>query len=192
MKTHRLLLAVGSNLHNKFNVLIDELRHSVSCIKSVDGLSVNAVSSIYETRPFGCPGRQPKYLNIVLVCSSSLPVARLLRVLKALERAAGRRQRGLNAARPLDIDIIDYGGRVIGRPRPNQAARSTRQRANRHTRSRPQRGWLTLPHPEMHMRRFVLEPLAEVAPHWQHPVMKACVRQLLARLPRPPGLIRRY
>jgi 2-amino-4-hydroxy-6-hydroxymethyldihydropteridine diphosphokinase len=115
-----------------------------------------------------------------------------------LELEAGRRNRGRNAARPLDLDLIDMGGRVVGstavRPQAghNLGVWAARRRNGRMSRTDvAARGFLTLPHPLMHKRRFVLEPMLDVAPDWFHPVLKVSARQLLARLPKRPGEIRR-
>ena len=96
---------------------------------------------------------QPRYLNAVVLVEAYIAPGALLRLLKRIERRAGGRLGARNGGpRPLDIDILDYGGRRIGRP-PR----------------RRQRGRLILPHPEMHRRAFVLVPLLEVAPAWRHP-----------------------
>jgi 2-amino-4-hydroxy-6-hydroxymethyldihydropteridine diphosphokinase len=89
----------------------------------------------------------------------------LLRLLKQLERRAGRLTTRTWSQRPLDIDILDYGGRRMGWP------------VRRRERSR-----LILPHPELHARAFVLMPLRDVAPHWRHPVLGLQVNRLLAQL----------
>jgi 2-amino-4-hydroxy-6-hydroxymethyldihydropteridine diphosphokinase len=89
----------------------------------------------------------------------------LLRLLKRLERRAGRRVTPPLQPRPLDIDILDLGGRRLNWP--------ARRRVS---------GQLVLPHPLMHERAFVLIPLMEVAPHWSHPVLGVRARTLLARL----------
>lgn len=187
--THCLLIAVGGNKPLKENDLITQMRQCVSLLVSDARLSLMATSGLYSTAPLGCTGRQPRFLNAVLRCSSRMPPAELLRGLKRIERLAGRRQRGRNAARPLDLDVIDLGGRTIGWPRrrpgpPPSAGLPGTYRPG----ARP---WLVLPHPHVQQRRFVLEPLLDVAPRWHHPVLKASARQLLARLPRPPGAIRR-
>jgi 2-amino-4-hydroxy-6-hydroxymethyldihydropteridine diphosphokinase len=84
--------------------------------------------------------------------------------LKLLERQAGRRRGVRWGARPLDIDIIDYDGLRYGRPR---------QRT---------RNGLTLPHPEMHRRPFVVMPLAEIAPTWRHPVTRRSIASIRRQL----------
>ena len=187
---HCLLLGIGANSASKFINLRAALRHAVSILSTDDRVKILASSGLYETSPVAAPGRQPAYLNAVLKVETKFPISRLLKYIKSIEREAGRRQRGTNAARPLDIDIIGWGGRVIGWPRP--CARRIRvKKGKKSAVMRPARGWLTIPHPLMHKRRFVLEPLLEVAPHWHHPVLQQPARRLLARLPRPPGQIRR-
>jgi 2-amino-4-hydroxy-6-hydroxymethyldihydropteridine diphosphokinase len=206
--TQCLLIAIGGNLSIANNSLIDDVRHGASWVLRQLRLSSITASSLYSTAPQGGRGRQPRYVNAVIRCRCAAAPAEILRVFKRAERRAGRRAAGINASRPLDIDIIDLGGRVIGWPmhRPNPppggrkdqvAPRSNKPRSKNPrpklggaTRRSP-RAWLSLPHPEMHRRRFVLEPLAEVAPHWHHPVLKVAVRTLLARLPRRPGEIKR-
>jgi 2-amino-4-hydroxy-6-hydroxymethyldihydropteridine diphosphokinase len=138
---------------------IDQLRQ--------DGVHVLRVSRTFSTAPHG-PGFQDRYLNAVLLVATPLPPAPLLRLLKRIERRAGRRLSGRKwGPRPLDIDILQYGGMRIGWP-------PRRRRLGR----------LVLPHPEMHRRAFVLVPLCDVVPHWRHPVLGLGVRALLARLPR--------
>src|SRR5262249_8436131 len=88
-----------------------------------------------------------------------------LRLVKGLERQAGRRLGQTWGPRPLDIDILDFGGRRLGWP------------PGRH-----RRGRLILPHPEAHRRAFVLVPVADIAPAWRHPVLGATPARPLARL----------
>jgi 2-amino-4-hydroxy-6-hydroxymethyldihydropteridine diphosphokinase len=107
------------------------------------------------------PSDQPWYVNAVALVETRLPPAALLAALLALEGRFGRRRGAPNAARTLDLDLLDYDGRQSGAPH------------------------LTLPHPRLHERRFVLAPLAEVAPDWRHPRLGMTASELLRRL--PPG-----
>lgn len=128
------------------------------------GIAVKAISPFYRTPPIG-PVRQPSFLNVVLVIAVDLPPARFLTLLKQLEREAGRR-RGVHwGPRPLDIDIVDFGGLIVGWPLLGGGRRR-----------------LVLPHPEAHRRAFVLRPTADVAPAWRHPVLGLRAAQLLRRL----------
>jgi 2-amino-4-hydroxy-6-hydroxymethyldihydropteridine diphosphokinase len=124
-----------------------------------------ASSSLYATSPVGL-GRQPTYVNAVVMAKSPFGLAELLRTVKRVERKAGRRLGRHWGPRQLDIDILDFGGRQVGRP-------GGRRRA----------GQLLLPHPEMHRRAFVLLPLREIAPFWRHPRLGLNVATLLSRLP---------
>lgn len=113
------------------------------------------VASLYRTAPVG-PVRQPDFLNTAATGATSLPPERILAAAKALERAAGRRPGPRYGPRPLDVDLLLYG---------------------EHTSRSPQ---LTLPHPGLPGRRFVLVPLAEIAPGWRVPPGGETVAELLA------------
>ena len=120
------------------------------------------VSAIRATPALGPAGRS--FANAVAIVESGLDPDEMLTELKALERAFGRRGGRRWGPRVLDLDIILWTGGAWGGPGP------------------------TVPHPAFRERRFVLEPLAEVAPGWRDPLTGASVRQLLARLTAPrPG-----
>jgi 2-amino-4-hydroxy-6-hydroxymethyldihydropteridine diphosphokinase len=122
------------------------------------GLPVSRLSSVYETEPVGVHEEQPNYLNMVAELSgAALPppeqlLARLLRV----EYALGRRREARRAARTIDLDLLLY----------DDAKSAT--------------DFLTLPHPRLHLRRFVLAPLAELAPGGLHPLLRKTFAELLA------------
>ena len=140
-----ILLALGSNLGGPWGSPQATLAHALRELTGA-GLRILGFSSLYATAPVGL-GRQPAYLNAVVMVEGSTSPAVLLRTLKRIERNAGRRLGRRWGPRQLDIDILDFGGRQIGNPH-----------------GRRRRGQLQLPHPEMHRRAFVLLPLREVAP----------------------------
>jgi 2-amino-4-hydroxy-6-hydroxymethyldihydropteridine diphosphokinase len=115
------------------------------------------LSSIYETEPEGV-GAQPKFLNAAAVGNTHLAPDVLLAELLAIERALGRERPYSGAPRTVDLDLILYDGAVIEGPS------------------------LTLPHPRFRDRRFVLAPLAEIAPEWVDPVSGRTIRGLLEAL----------
>ncbi|MSP51489.1 MAG: 2-amino-4-hydroxy-6-hydroxymethyldihydropteridine diphosphokinase [Alphaproteobacteria bacterium] len=106
------------------------------------------------------PSAQPWYLNAIAVVKTELDPHALLVRLLAVESEFGRVRCTPNAPRPIDLDLLAYGARAIDRGGP-----------------------LELPHPRMHLRAFVLMPMADIAPMWRHPRLGATVRELLAALP---------
>lgn len=157
-------ICLGSNIQSAWGNSLTTLSEAIDKIKRL-GLQLVCSSPVYLTPPLGSV-RQPPYFNKVIAVRGSIASAGLLRALKKLEVCAGRRELGRWKPRPLDLDILDHGGRVVGRHRGQRV-----------------RGRCVLPHPEMHVRAFVLLPLALAAPHWHHPRLGASARQLLARLP---------
>ena len=162
---NRLFLALGGNLAGPWGPPGATLGRARAELAAA-GLRIVRASRTYATVPLG-PGRQAPYLNAVLLLEASIAPAALLRLLKRIERRAGRRFAPRWGARCLDIDVLDYGGRRLGWP--------VRRR---------ERGRLVLPHPEMHRRAFVLVPLLEIAPHWRHPARGIAGRTLLECLGR--------
>ena len=113
------------------------------------------VSSVYRTEPVGHRD-QPEFHNLVVRGWTRMPPGALLREVLAIERALGRERTFANAPRTIDIDLLAYGDVVMETPE------------------------LTLPHPGIAHRGFVLHPLAEVAPVWVHPLLSRTARELLS------------
>ena len=119
---------------------------------------VAAVSSFYETEPVEFTN-QPWFLNCAVAFDTEKMPGQLLKTLLAIERTMGRRRTQEKGPRKIDIDILLFGDSSVNTPT------------------------LTIPHPAMHERRFVLEPLAEIAPDASHPVLNKTVRELRDSLP---------
>ena len=150
--TARAYVGMGSNLGDRAGHLLAGVRGMLAA-----GLRVERLSSVYETEPVGIEDAQPAFLNMVAELSAPLPPpVALLRLLLDIERVAGRRRERPLAPRTLDLDLLLYGGEL------------SRTEA------------LTLPHPRLHLRRFVLAPLAELAPEARHPVLRKTFAELLA------------
>jgi len=116
-----------------------------------------AVSSFYETEPVEFTD-QPWFLNCVIALETTAQPAQLMAELLRIEREMGRQRIVKKGPRSIDLDILLFGDAVVNTPE------------------------LTIPHPEMTRRRFVLQPLAEIAPELLHPVSQKKVTQLLAEL----------
>jgi len=155
-----ILIGIGSNLAApRFGSPQDTVNAAIAQLPAI-GVAVVRRSRWYLTEPVP-PSDQPWYVNGVAAVETGLAPAALLTALLALEVRFGRRRGARNAARTLDLDLLDYDGRQCDKER------------------------LTLPHPRLHERRFVLAPLAEIAPDWRHPVLATTACELLRRL--PPG-----
>ena len=167
---HTVALLLGGNQGDRHSLL----QQATELIQSRIG-SVVLFSSVYETEPWGdfeiedSKLKVETFLNLALVVETSLDAREVLRRALAIEKLLGRKRpetqnselktrNSKYRSRPIDIDIIFFDDAVIDTPD------------------------LTVPHPRMHLRRFVLEPLCEVMPGFEHPILHKTVQQLLSEL----------
>ncbi len=158
-----IIVAVGGNLpHSKGRDVGETFSKALGLLQN-SGVMVERKSALY-TSPAWPRANQPDYRNAVWTVATAQSAETLLDTLHHIERAFGRTRtdNSANAARTLDLDLIDFDGRVSG--------------------GRP-----VLPHPRLQDRAFVLLPLADVAPDWRHPVSWRSVDEMIARLPADHG-----
>ena len=142
-------IALGSNLGDRRAHLDYAVRRLSEFLRDL------RVSSYIDTEPVGLPPAAPPFLNAAAVGETTLSPRALLDALLDIERARGRERPFVNAPRTLDLDLVLFGDAVVEEP------------------------GLTVPHPRFRGRRFVLEPLAEIAPDWIDPVTGKTVAELL-------------
>jgi 2-amino-4-hydroxy-6-hydroxymethyldihydropteridine diphosphokinase len=149
-----IVLALGGNLTGDYPSLEALLEAAVLAFPGA-GLTILRRSGWWRSAAWPDPGA-PAYLNGVALVETLLPARELLNVVQELEASFGRMRTVENAPRTLDLDLIAYGRQVIDEP------------------------GLTIPHPRAHDRRFVMGPLAEIAPDWVHPTLGATAAALAA------------
>jgi 2-amino-4-hydroxy-6-hydroxymethyldihydropteridine diphosphokinase len=147
-----VFLLLGSNLGTRQAFLENAIAHIV-----VDIAPVVEKSSVYETQSWGKTD-EPDYLNQVVQLKTELPPQVILQKILNIESVLGRKREEKWGSRIIDIDILFYGPAIISEP------------------------GLTIPHPELHKRRFTLAPLSEIAPDFIHPVFNKSIFQLKSEL----------
>jgi 2-amino-4-hydroxy-6-hydroxymethyldihydropteridine diphosphokinase len=149
-------LSLGSNLGNRET----NLNQAVRLLRDPDRVTLTRISRCFETEPVGYRD-QPWFLNLAVEIRTSLSPRQLFDRCKAIERSMGRVPTFQGSPRVIDLDLLLYGKRIV-----NDVD-------------------LTIPHPRMAQRRFVLEPLAEIAPDAIHPVLGINFRSILLACPDP-------
>lgn len=147
-------IAAGSNLGDRNKYLSD----AETLLRGAKKISFIQSSKIYETAPVGGPAGQGNYLNTVWGIETDLAPMELLKELLGIEKKLGRVREDRNGPRVIDLDILFYSDEVVNAP------------------------GLTLPHPRLQERSFVLKPLMDLCPNLRHPVLKKTIRELYEQL----------
>jgi 2-amino-4-hydroxy-6-hydroxymethyldihydropteridine diphosphokinase len=157
MLTHRAVLSIGSNIGDK----LAHLRRGLALLELSGAARISARSRFFRTRPVDFED-QDWFVNAAVVLQTALPPRALLAALKAIERQVGRRRKSVRfGPRVLDMDIVLY----------DDLAMESEE--------------LTIPHPRMHKRRFVLMPICDIDPRIVHPVLQKSMAVLLTELEDP-------
>lgn len=146
-------IGFGSNIGDRLSFI----KNALLLLSETTGIEINNISSVYETEPVGNV-EQEKFLNGVVKLETHHSPQTVLNILKTIEFNVGRQHRMHWGPREIDMDVLIYGDLCLQTPE------------------------LIIPHPEMHHRRFVLVPLAEIAPDLVHPVLKETIQFLLNHL----------
>ena len=150
---HVTYIGFGSNIGDR----LVHIQNAIHALSKTEGIILQKISSVYKTDPVGYEA-QAQFLNGVAAIQTHLPPLSLLHILKDIETAIGRQHRIRWGPREIDLDILVYGDLCL------------------------QTEKLVIPHPEMHLRHFVLVPLAEIAPDLVHPVFQETIHALLENL----------
>jgi 2-amino-4-hydroxy-6-hydroxymethyldihydropteridine diphosphokinase len=164
-------IGLGANLPSTVGAPAETIAAAID--RLAEWGQVTARSALYRTAPVGYVD-QPAFVNAAVLLETELRPLRLLDALLEIERSFGRdRAAGPpKGPRTLDLDLLMYGDSVPGDQVLDEPG-------------------LTLPHPAMHQRRFVLAPLSEIAPEWRHPVLRRTIAELLAGLPQEDNSVTR-
>ena len=159
---HLAYIGFGSNIGDR----LVHIQNAIQTLSKTEGITLQKISSLYKTDPVGYEA-QAQFLNGVAAIQTSLSPLSLLHTLKDIETAVGRQHRIRWGPREIDLDILIYGDLCLRTEK------------------------LILPHPEMHLRSFVLVPLAEIAPNLVHPVFQETIQTILNRLENSKSVLKK-
>ena len=154
-----VLVALGSNLGDREG----QMRRAVTAVADSNKIKVRGVSRLYETAPVGGPEKQGPYLNAALLGESALAPGELLSLLHKIEAEHDRERTIRWGPRTLDLDLLICGDVIVSS------------------------ATLDVPHPRMHLRRFVMVPVCDIASDLVHPKLGQTMRDILDKLPKEPG-----
>ena len=157
MDQNKLIIAIGGNIKASDGTHpIDVGKKAIKLLENFL-IFVEKKSCWYISDPIPISD-QPKYFNSVIVARTSLNAFDVLNILHKIEKQLGRVRNKVNESRVIDLDLIDYSNNIL------------------------KKNNLIIPHPRAHLRRFVMEPLAELEPNWTHPIIKINANQILKKL----------
>jgi 2-amino-4-hydroxy-6-hydroxymethyldihydropteridine diphosphokinase len=157
-------IALGSNVTGRFGSPAEAVEAAITAMQGIE-IKLISRSRLYRSAAWPDPA-DPEFVNAMISVETSLAPDALLSRLHAIEVEFGRERRHVNAPRTLDLDIVDYAGRVSA---PDDSP--------------------ILPHPRLSDRAFVLLPLAEIAPDWRHPVTGRAIGDLIRALSDPQAAV---
>jgi len=169
LNQHQILVGLGGNLPSPYGSPRDSLREAIAKL-SKSGLEGLEVSSLYRTAPVPA-AEQPDFLNCVLAARTALSPENLLSLFKETEKEFGRQTSDRWSSRTLDVDLLAYSSSIL----------PSREIWDQVTYSKDATAYVeavTVPHPRLHKRAFVLLPLMEIAPQWIHPCLKQSVKEM--------------
>lgn len=149
-----IYLGLGSNEGDR----IQNLHNAVNELERTGEIILSKLSSIFDTEPVGFKN-QKRFLNAVIEIQTKLAPYDLLKLIKGIEKRLGRKETFKDGPRIIDIDILSYNNKIV------------------------KSEILSIPHPELHLRKFVLIPLSEIASDYIHPINKLSVWQMLKQCP---------